>query len=155
MFSLLIFTCLLLCTNSHVFMDTQTKVDSDLAYGHMVQLWDSGVPCISLCHHFPSLATKLHHGKFRANGGCGFVPKPLSLRGVQQDDEDEADEENAYVLLLHVISGQELPDSVPNIPEEDLVSMALASMLYQFLLDLLCMSGGKYFITRGYTSWVG
>ena len=46
-----------------------------------------GIPCVSLTHHLPSLATKLHHGKFRANGGCGFVPKPLVLRSTRAIDE--------------------------------------------------------------------
>jgi hypothetical protein len=106
-------------------MDSQVKVDS--SYGRMVQLWDCGVPCISLCHQYPSLATKLHHGKFRGNGGCGFVPKPTALRS-EAEQEEETEAEGGFVLLVHVISGQELPDSVPDIPLEDLVRRLTCSL---------------------------
>ena len=119
-----LFDLTLIFQSSHVFMDDQVKVDG--SFGRMVQLWDTGVPCVSLCHHLPSLATKLNHGKFRANGGCGFVPKLADLREAGTDmDEDEA-----YVLVVHVISGQELPDSMPEISMSDLVSITSISLCH-------------------------
>jgi hypothetical protein len=125
---------------THIFTDKQVQIDA--SYGRMVQLWDAGVPCLSLCHHYPSLATKLHHGKFRANGGCGFVPKPRGLRGGaklrrdgsssaeeegcstdsdKEEEEEKEEEGGGSVLIVHVISGQELPDSMPDIRSADLL----------------------------------
>lgn len=87
-------------------MDSVTK--SYGSYGGICQAWDCGVSMVSICREYPSLGTKLIHGKFRQNGGCGFILKPESFR-FRSSDASPAN--TSTTLAIHIISGQELPEA--------------------------------------------
>lgn len=89
-------------------MDSLTK--SYGAYGGICSAWDSGVSMVSICREYPSLGTKLIHGKFRQNGGCGYILKPEKYRYRSPDAPPPPDV--PLTLAVHIISGQELPESI-------------------------------------------
>lgn len=77
------------------------------SYGDIVSAWDEGVQTVAICHEAPSLATKLHHGRFRANGGCGFVPLPARLRSTTSSQTSL--KPLPSVVTIHIIGGRNIP----------------------------------------------
>ena len=43
--------------------------------------WDAGCAMVALNYQTFDQPMQIHQGKFRMNGGCGWVLKPLHLRG--------------------------------------------------------------------------
>lgn len=87
-------------------MDSVTK--SYGAYGGICAAWDCGVSMASICREYPSLGTKIIHGKFRENGACGFVLKPEKFRFPSTERPVVS---VPLTLAVHIISGQELPEA--------------------------------------------
>lgn len=99
-------------------MDSQTK--SFGSYGGICSAWDCGVSMVSVCREYPSLGTKINYGKFRQNGSCGYVLKPEKYR-FRPTTESQVSSSGLgsgtsmlslsnSTLILHIISGQELPE---------------------------------------------
>lgn len=88
-------------------MDTQTK--SFGSYGGICSAWDCGTSMVTVCREYPSLGTKIVHGKFRQNGGCGFVLKPEKFR-FQSETLGQSPPLRPSTLIVHIISGQDLPE---------------------------------------------
>ena len=106
-------------------MDSQTK--SFGSYGGICSAWDCGVSMVSVCREYPSLGTKIVHGKFRQNGGCGYILKSEKYRFRSTENKisssfsiPESTPETSTIspaapnsiLTVHVISGQDLPEGV-------------------------------------------
>jgi hypothetical protein len=88
----------------HVYLDKETQDKGN--YGGIVCAWDAGIQVFSIGQDKPSLATKLNHGKFRANGACGFVPLPPRLRfGANK----LAKKVYPSIMTLHIIGGRNIP----------------------------------------------
>jgi len=45
-----------------------------------LEFWNSGVQLVALNFQTPGLMMDLYDGKFRQNGGCGYVLKPAVMR---------------------------------------------------------------------------
>lgn len=108
-------------------MDTLTK--SYGSYGGICSAWDCGVSMVSICREYPSLGTKLIHGKFRQNGGCGYILKPEKYR---YRSSEPLTPDVPLTLAVHIISGQELPEAVFD-PESGKVSKEKG---YAVVIDL-------------------
>ena len=91
---------------TYIYMDRTTK--SFGSYGGMVTAWDCGVSLVSCCHDESSLGTKINHGRFRANGMCGYV-----LKSPRHRFPGKFEPLNPTILTLHVISGINLVRSAP------------------------------------------
>jgi hypothetical protein len=116
-------------------MDSVTK--SYGSYGGICQAWDSGVSMVSICREYPSLGTKLIHGKFRQNGGCGFILKPEKFRSRPSDSSvlvSDAASASPATLAVHIISGQELPEAF--VDPETMPSKVPKEKGYSVVIDL-------------------
>lgn len=100
-------------------MDSQTK--SFGSYGGICSAWDCGVSMVSVCREYPSLGTKIVHGKFRQNGGCGYILKSEKYRFRPSENNNVSSSTLTHhhssvisnsILVVHVISGQDLPESI-------------------------------------------
>lgn len=98
-------------------MDSVTK--SYGSYGGICTAWDCGVSMVSICREYPSLGTKIIHGKFRQNGGIGYILKPEKFRCQPTEPTSTATPavtvtppatKSLSTLAIHIISGQELPE---------------------------------------------
>ena len=57
-----------------------TRVDSSNMLPH--PMWDVGCALVALNYQTFDLSMQINQGKFRLNGGCGYVIKPEHLRGA-------------------------------------------------------------------------
>jgi len=65
--------------------------------------WAAGNHMVALNYQTPGEAMQLNDAKFRENGGCGYVLKPEYML------DQSLSPQKAYILHVHLISGQQLP----------------------------------------------
>merc|ERR1719148_226461 len=68
------------------------RVDS--SNDNPISSWSVGSQLVALNFQKPDSDTRLNHGRFRENGGCGYVPKPRSI--------NTADASALQSLIVHV-----------------------------------------------------
>ncbi|KAM9311386.1 1-phosphatidylinositol 4,5-bisphosphate phosphodiesterase zeta-1 [Gastrophryne carolinensis] len=78
---------------------------------HPVEFWNVGCQMVALNFQTPGLAMDLQDGKFRDNGGCGYVLKPECLRAADSTFHPYQLQELRLpiILTVKVISGFLLP----------------------------------------------
>ncbi|XP_068716776.1 1-phosphatidylinositol 4,5-bisphosphate phosphodiesterase zeta-1-like [Montipora capricornis] len=47
-------------------------------------MWNAGIQMVAINFQKPDFGMHLSHGKFRKNGGCGYILKPASLRNREK-----------------------------------------------------------------------
>ena len=65
--------------------------------------WSLGCQLVALDLQMPDYARRLNDGRFKENGGCGYVPKPRSLT------TPDASSPSPLILYIKVICGSCLP----------------------------------------------
>eukprot|EP00052_Salpingoeca_macrocollata_P004747 m.43261 g.43261 ORF g.43261 m.43261 type:complete len:1105 (+) comp14423_c0_seq3:89-3403(+) len=77
------------------------------------EMWNAGCQIVALNYQTHCHEMNLNQGKFRDNGGCGYVLKPPSMcapdSGFDPNDPTSLDPALARVVTITVISGQHLP----------------------------------------------
>ncbi|XP_078493970.1 1-phosphatidylinositol 4,5-bisphosphate phosphodiesterase delta-4 [Ciona intestinalis] len=76
-------------------------------------LWNAGFQIVALNYQTRGEEMEIYDGKFRQNGGCGYILKPPDQRGVE-------DEEVAKTMKLKIISGQRLTGRTSNYDDTSL-----------------------------------
>ncbi|XP_039700714.1 1-phosphatidylinositol 4,5-bisphosphate phosphodiesterase delta-4 isoform X1 [Pteropus medius] len=76
-----------------------------------LELWNAGCQMVAMNVQTAGLEMDIYDGLFRQNGGCGYVLKPEFLRDTQSSFHPERPigPFKAKILLIQVISGQQLP----------------------------------------------
>ncbi|KAG5177143.1 PLC-like phosphodiesterase [Tribonema minus] len=67
--------------------------------------WCAGSQIVALNYQTSGMSMYLNHGRFRDNGGCGYVLKPPCLQKQSEPQPVEA----AMTLIVQVCSAQQLP----------------------------------------------
>lgn len=76
-------------------------------------MWNAGIQMVAINFQKPDLGMHLNQGKFRKNGGCGYILKPESLRNRDRSHyhpmikESPKDGKSCY-FTIEVLSGQYL-----------------------------------------------
>jgi Phosphatidylinositol-specific phospholipase C, Y domain/C2 domain len=68
-----------------------------------VPAWAAGNQLVALNYQTPGLPMQLNDGKFKENGGCGYVLKPEYMRSFA------AEPSKPIILHVNIISGIQLP----------------------------------------------
>ncbi|XP_006906781.1 1-phosphatidylinositol 4,5-bisphosphate phosphodiesterase delta-4 [Pteropus alecto] len=76
-----------------------------------LELWNAGCQMVAMNVQTAGLEMDIYDGLFRQNGGCGYVLKPEFLRDTLSSFHPERPigPFKAKILLIQVISGQQLP----------------------------------------------
>ncbi|XP_075807705.1 1-phosphatidylinositol 4,5-bisphosphate phosphodiesterase delta-4 isoform X3 [Microtus pennsylvanicus] len=84
---------------------------TDSSNFHPQELWNAGCHMVAMNMQTPGSAMDICDGFFRQNGGSGYVLKPEFLCDIQSsfDPERPVSLYKAQLLLVQVISGQQLP----------------------------------------------
>ncbi|CAM9331523.1 unnamed protein product [Phaeothamnion confervicola] len=74
-----------------------------------VPSWNVGSQIVALNYQTPGAPMRHNDGKFRDNGGCGYVLKPWFLRDPDTTFAPDAPFGETATLVIRVISAQQLP----------------------------------------------
>uniref|UniRef100_A0AC34Q2Q5 Phosphoinositide phospholipase C n=1 Tax=Panagrolaimus sp. JU765 TaxID=591449 RepID=A0AC34Q2Q5_9BILA len=97
-------------TNNYLLRVTPNGIRVDSSNMNPQEFWNFGINFVALNYQTPGLMMDLQEGKFAANGGCGYILKPLVMR--QRDDVFTPFEKlpiAPQVLHLKILSAQQLP----------------------------------------------
>lgn len=74
-------------------------------------MWNAGIQMVAINFQKPDFGMHLSHGKFRKNGGCGYILKPASLRNREKSQYHPRITESPKLgkscyFTIEVLSGQ-------------------------------------------------
>nr|XP_045002929.1 1-phosphatidylinositol 4,5-bisphosphate phosphodiesterase delta-4 isoform X2 [Jaculus jaculus] len=100
------------------------------------ELWNAGCQMVAMNMQTAGHAMDIYDGLFRQNGGCGYVLKPEFLRDIQSSFHPERpiNPHKAQILLVQVISGQQLP-KVDDTKEKSIVDPLVKVQIFGIPAD--------------------
>ncbi|EFX86832.1 hypothetical protein DAPPUDRAFT_207590, partial [Daphnia pulex] len=104
-----------------------------------LEFWNAGVPMVALNFQTPGLMMDLYDGKFRQNGGCGYVLKPAMMRqpgfSVPSSLRESAPISPPQLLRIRIISGQQLPRPRGSAAKATIVDPYVLIQIYGIPID--------------------
>ncbi|XP_045027920.1 inactive phospholipase C-like protein 1 isoform X2 [Daphnia magna] len=104
-----------------------------------LEFWNAGVPMVALNFQTPGLMMDLYDGKFRQNGGCGYVLKPAMMRqpgfSIPSSLRESAPISPPQLLRIRIISGQQLPRPRGSAAKATIVDPYVLIQIYGIAID--------------------
>ncbi|KAK7793999.1 hypothetical protein R5R35_003961 [Gryllus longicercus] len=101
--------------------------------------WNCGCQFVALNFQTPGQMMDLYDGRFRQNGGCGYVLKPLIMRDQMSffsaNARDMVPGMSPQILYIKIISGQQLPRPRGSTAKGDVIDPYVLIQVYGIPAD--------------------